>query len=389
MTQTPCVRLNFGFAHNEKEQWLGILSTQFYALGMDEAITIEVYCQTWGQLHAIFENELKHNKIFLSGYLFPGIGTKVNIEMTIPSDTTLLLNGTVSGEGNTTKSDAAEQGFTVKLATIPQTTLWLLESSLQTKLSQKEIQQYGADKSSTPKLESVTHIENAEELQAAESDLIKALWKEMSALSGLQPLEILQCDQNASNEDIRRSFGKLTKKYHPDRFKKFKSDELEMLASELFMAIRNAYKKVGKRSSSPPRSQSAPQTQFSKTTSATPKPSPTHQASANVPSPKNAGQILGVDTHLKKGEYKKALTKLKAAVTKNPEEKKIQSMIEYTTGMEYKAAGDKMEFVQKMEEALSLDPENKRAAFEIAQIRRKAVEDRKALLAKLMKKDKK
>ena len=350
---------------------------------------IEVFCQTWGQLHSIYERDLKHKKLFLTHPKNPAIGTDVHVELTLPSDTTLNFNGKVKSIDNDSDGNTSVNGFTLDLIKIPQTTLWLLESSLQSKLSQKEIQQKSKNQSAKHNIDSVALIENAAELKAAENDLVQALWTELSALSGLSPWEVLQCDKEASSEEIRRSFGKLTKKYHPDRFKKFRSDELELLASELFMAIRDAYKKCGQQTNPSNLSKSKQPPPLIKNDVQTNGVKTSKHVSSHEQPPAPSHNVSGVDTLLKKGDYKNAREKLKAASTKSPEEKKIQSMIEYTKGMESKASGDKMEFVQKMEEALSLDPDNKPAAFEIAQIRRKAVEERKALLAKLMKKDKK
>jgi hypothetical protein len=43
---------------------------------------------------------------------------------------------------------------------------------------------------------------------------------------------------------VRSAFGELTKRYHPDRFARYQSTQLRQVAAEIFITIRDAYRKL-------------------------------------------------------------------------------------------------------------------------------------------------
>ena len=49
----------------------------------------------------------------------------------------------------------------------------------------------------------------------------------------------------ATDADVRAAFGELTKRYHPDRFARYESTELRQIAAEIFILIRDAYRRLG------------------------------------------------------------------------------------------------------------------------------------------------
>jgi tetratricopeptide (TPR) repeat protein len=86
--------------------------------------------------------------------------------------------------------------------------------------------------------------ENAE-VTAAEQDLIKALASEVESLRKLNPFLVLGVGYEATDADVRAAFGELTKRYHPDRFARYESGELREVAAEIFILIRDAYRRLG------------------------------------------------------------------------------------------------------------------------------------------------
>ncbi len=48
---------------------------------------------------------------------------------------------------------------------------------------------------------------------------------------------------------MRAAFGELTKRYHPDRFARYQSTKLRQIAAEIFILIRDAYRKLADQSS--------------------------------------------------------------------------------------------------------------------------------------------
>ena len=82
---------------------------------------------------------------------------------------------------------------------------------------------------------------------AAEDDLIRALVAEAESLRKLNPFLVLGVGYEATNADVRAAFGGLTKRYHPDRFARYESSELRAVAAEIFILIRDAYRKLATR----------------------------------------------------------------------------------------------------------------------------------------------
>lgn len=56
---------------------------------------------------------------------------------------------------------------------------------------------------------------------------------------------ILQVDKNASNEEIKRSYRRLAKKYHPDKLSSL-GEDAKKAAKEKFQEINNAYERIKK-----------------------------------------------------------------------------------------------------------------------------------------------
>jgi len=55
---------------------------------------------------------------------------------------------------------------------------------------------------------------------------------------------VLGVGYETTDEDVRRAFGELTKRYHPDRFARYQSQTLRQVAAEIFILIRDAYRRL-------------------------------------------------------------------------------------------------------------------------------------------------
>ena len=73
---------------------------------------------------------------------------------------------------------------------------------------------------------------------------IALLMSEAESLKKLNPFLVLGVGYEASDSDVRAAFGELTKRYHPDRFARYESPELRNVAAEIFILIRDAYRKL-------------------------------------------------------------------------------------------------------------------------------------------------
>jgi hypothetical protein len=90
----------------------------------------------------------------------------------------------------------------------------------------------------------VPAIGAGEDLADAETDLVRALVAEADSLKKLNPFLVLGIGYEASDNDVRAAFGELTKRYHPDRFARYESTELRNVAAEIFILIRDAYRRI-------------------------------------------------------------------------------------------------------------------------------------------------
>jgi hypothetical protein len=90
----------------------------------------------------------------------------------------------------------------------------------------------------------VPTIGAGEAVAEAETDLVRALVSEAESLKRLNPFLVLGIGYEATDNDVRAAFGELTKRYHPDRFARYDSTELRNVAAEIFILIRDAYRRV-------------------------------------------------------------------------------------------------------------------------------------------------
>ena len=73
---------------------------------------------------------------------------------------------------------------------------------------------------------------------------MRALEAEAESLRKLNPFLVLGVGYETTDADVRAAFGELTKRYHPDRFARYQSTQLRQIAAEIFILIRDAYRKL-------------------------------------------------------------------------------------------------------------------------------------------------
>ena len=88
-------------------------------------------------------------------------------------------------------------------------------------------------------------VDDGQDVAAAEDELLAALTSELDSLRRLNPFQVLGVGYEAGDAEIRAAFAGLTKRYHPDRFTRYTSQELRGLAAEIFILIRDAYRRLG------------------------------------------------------------------------------------------------------------------------------------------------
>jgi len=205
------------------------------------ALSIKLRCASWQQLSTIYKRDLSHGTMFLRAAAPPAIGTLVCIDLALPSATVIALSGVVHSHVNDPQRGS---GVELKLEPIPTGSVWLIESALASEHKRLATPAFGTPVSGMSTTGVIPAINDSADVSAAEQDLIKALVSEAESLKKLNPFLVLGVGYEASDSEVRAAFGELTKRYHPDRFARYESHELRQVAAEIFILIRDAYRKL-------------------------------------------------------------------------------------------------------------------------------------------------
>lgn len=208
---------------------------------MAAGLSIKLRCASWQQLATIYRRDLSRGAMFLKASTQPSLGTAVRIDLELPSATVIELNGVIEKHVVDAQRGA---GVELKLEPLPTKTVWLIESALAAETKVRAQSQGGAAPSPASTSGPQTAISDGQEVAAAEQDLIRALEAECDSLRRLNPFLVLGIGYETTDADVRAAFGELTKRYHPDRFARYQSPQLRGLAAEIFILIRDAYRKL-------------------------------------------------------------------------------------------------------------------------------------------------
>jgi tetratricopeptide (TPR) repeat protein len=402
-------------------------------------INIKLRCASWQQLSSIYKRDLSRQAIFLKSGNPPAIGTPVRIDLTLPTESMIVLTGTVGEHIPPGGLGGRGPGVDIRLNTIPQSALWLIETALASAQKQAAAAASNAASAAVSTGRDDTAdplgVEDGKDLASAEGELLKALTQELTSLRRLNPFQVLGVGYEATDDDVRGAFAELTKRYHPDRFTRYTSTELRGLAAEIFILIRDAYRKLGDEPSrqktlaavgqrpsvrvptlKPAPPAAAPPPQVERTPpprlERTPPPRPDRTPAPRVPAPppvpernmplpapmterlpmkvepprvdEGATDFGRAEALLDEGRYDEALALFKIYARKNPSDRQARAGIELAEGMRAIAQRDRLEAAQRFEAVLEIDPANERAARELAEMRRLATNERKGLLSRLM-----
>ena len=403
------------------------------------ALRTKLRCGSWPQLATIYRRDLSRKAMFLKASQQPPIGMLVKIDLELPSGTVIELSGVI------VKHVADPQkgtGVELALEPLPTKSVWMIESALAavkgTTGAVPAVQNEREQKSGP-----ASAITEGEDVAAAEQQLITALEAEAESLRKLNPFLVLGVSYETSDADIRASFGELTKRYHPDRFARYQSTRLRQLAAEIFILLRDAYRKLSEADSraqvmaqlgiKSPRAHTVPYgvpvikppkvmipplvPPAPAPAAAVPSDTPTRpgaksaqlaqtelarvedlpgrdgkSASVRMPMPAlpvepvrpEQADAAALEALVEDGRLDEALAQYRLQARKQPRERLFRAGIELCEGLLALAKRDRMEAAQKFEAALEIDPSNERAARELAEMRRQATNERKGLLSRLM-----
>jgi hypothetical protein len=392
-----------------------------------DVLSIKLRCSSWQQLATIYKRDLSRGTMFLRASTPPPIGTSVRIDLTLPSASVIVLTGVVQQHVNEPQRGT---GVELKLAPIPTGSIWMIESALAADQPRPPTPASGVPQSLPPTPTGpVASVDDGTDMTEAETELIRALMAEADSLKKLNPFLVLGVGYEASDAEVRSAFGELTKRYHPDRFARYESPELRAVAAEIFILIRDAYRRLvdvngrsqvlsslgrtpapravpGPRSAAaavppPPAPRGAsvvarvPDAPLPGSRSKTPQaipimpaprsqPSQQPQAARKPAEPSPHPDHAAVEDMLDAGRIDDALAAYRALAKKQPQDRMLRAGIELCEGMRALALRDRLEAAQRFETALEIDPSNERAARELAEMRRQATNERKGLLSRLM-----
>lgn len=404
-------------------------------------ITIKLRCTSWGQLQSIYQRDLTRGGLFLKSSKPPPVGSEMRIDLTLPSDSLIVLRGRIAEHVPPGGLDGRGPGIDVALETIPQSAMWLIEQALESHAKDVAAKAAKAPKAAPAAPVSAAAPEDAaveagRDIADAEDELIDALEQEFQSLRRLNPFQVLGIGYDTTDEQVRASFGELTRRYHPDRFARYQSQEARRYASEIFILVRDAYRRLGnakarertleqikhKQAGAASRgtrpAAAAPARPTGQPRPASPAPAPAPPAApppaarpalsgselfGNDPAPAPAAVVgareveiaadrraTGTRTYsdaealLDAGEVEQALTVYRAGARTDPGDRAARAGVELCEGLRALAARDRLEAAQRFEAVLELDPTNERAARELADMRRVATAERKGLLARLL-----
>ena len=206
-------------------------------------LSIKLRCASWAQLATIYKRDLSRGAMFLKASAPPPIGTEVRIDLALPSASVIVLTGTVDQHVTDPQRGS---GVEVKLAPIAPAHIYMIESALAAEQKRRQTPASGVPVTSMRTAPSgpVVAITEGQDVSAAEQELVTALLSEAESLRKLNPFLVLGVGYEASDADVRAAFGELTKRYHPDLFARYESKQLRETVAEIFIVIRDAYRKL-------------------------------------------------------------------------------------------------------------------------------------------------
>ncbi len=182
--------------------------------------------------------------MFLKASTQPPLGTLVRIDLELPSATVIELSGVIVKH---VVDPQRGTGVDLALEPLPTKSVWLIESALAAENKVRTSSQSDAVPTDPlPKSSSgpVRRIDEGGDVAQAEDSLLRALEAEAESLRKLNPFLVLGVGYETTDSDVRAAFGELTKRYHPDRFARYQSQKLKQIAAEIFILIRDAYRRL-------------------------------------------------------------------------------------------------------------------------------------------------
>ena len=206
------------------------------------SLSIKVRCASWQQLATLYKRDLSRGAMFLKASSPPAVGTEIKIDLELPSGSIIELLGKISSQVDDPQRG---KGVELKLEPLATKSVWLIESALAAETKVRLGTAPGVPVSVQPAPSGPTaELADTDGVIEAETELVRALEAEVESLKKLNPFLVLGVGYETTDDTVRQAFGELTKRYHPDRFARYQSTRLKQFAAEIFILIRDAYRKL-------------------------------------------------------------------------------------------------------------------------------------------------
>jgi tetratricopeptide (TPR) repeat protein len=192
---------------------------------------IKLRCTTWGQLAALYERDLKRGALFVRTTSRLPLGRETRVDVIMPTGTVITVDGRVAHHVAGGERGA---GMELVIHKLPPSQTWVIESALA---------RAGASSCGTGGTAEDDVQEDAGAARA-EEELLAALEGELHSLRAMNPQQVLGVGYDAGEPEARAAFAELSKRYHPDRFARFESPRARQIAADIFVVVREAYRRI-------------------------------------------------------------------------------------------------------------------------------------------------
>lgn len=263
-------------------------------------------------------------------------------------------------------------GVMVALDELPTATRLTLETAVRAATEHAERNGQRDNEPAGPPLSA----DDGEPLLGAERELITALETELATYRRLNEFQILGLGYNADTRAVHAAFAELSKRFHPDRFVRYQSDEITGLAEALFVAAREAYRALA-----------TPEVR-AKTLEAIRANRRRPEAAEPEADPRDSLDPLRAYPEalvLLDGErFDEAIDFFYRAARDPGNREAARIGVDLASGLRALALGDRLGAVERFAAVLERDPDNELAARELAMLRRAHSTERQSQLARLM-----
>ena len=319
-------------------------------------------CSSWSQLVSIYRRDLARGRLFLKTRQPLPLGTTVVVKLLLPSGAALELRGEITERA--AEDHPRGPGFIVGLDELPAPARLSLESAVRTATEHAERRGEPAASETAPP----PSADEGAPVVEAERELIEALETELATYRRLNPFQILGLGYRADTRAVHAAFAELSRRFHPDRFVRYQSEEVTTLAEALFVTARDAYRSL------------ATADQRAATLEAI--------RAERAPPAVRSLDPLGADPEalelINAGRYDQAIELFYRAARDPAHRDAARIGVELASGMRALALGDRLGAVERFVIVLERDPENEIAARELAQLRTSHSSERQSQLARLI-----